>query len=78
MDIHEDGAFGRLDIVETGRRRRWSAAAKEASYPCAVPELRLISRDMVGPERPRRPAIQRQLRLSFRYRCMKLSSSPLR
>lgn len=29
MDRHTDSAFERLEIVETGRRRRWSAAAKE-------------------------------------------------
>jgi hypothetical protein len=39
MDIHKDRAFGRLDIVETGRRRRWSAAAKE----------RIILESMSGP-----------------------------
>lgn len=29
MDRHTDSAFERLEIVETGRRRRWSEAAKE-------------------------------------------------
>ena len=29
MDSHTDSAFERIEIVETGRRRRWSAAAKE-------------------------------------------------
>lgn len=29
MDRHTDSAFERLEIVETGRRRRWSEAMKE-------------------------------------------------
>lgn len=29
MDRHTHSAFERVEIVETGRRRRWSAAAKE-------------------------------------------------
>ncbi|MFC5423765.1 transposase [Bosea eneae] len=29
MDRHTNSAFERLEIVETGRRRRWSEAAKE-------------------------------------------------
>lgn len=29
MDRHTDSTFERLEIVETGRRRRWSEVAKE-------------------------------------------------
>lgn len=39
MDSHTNSAFGRLEIVETGRRRRWSAAAKE----------RIVLESMAGP-----------------------------
>ena len=68
--LWQAGGVGPGVSVRVIRRRlaRQEEAAEEASYPCAVPELRLISRDMVGPERPRCPAIQRQLRPSFRCR----------
>ena len=60
MDIHKDRAFGRLDIVETGRRRRWSAAAKE----------RIVLESMSGPRQiaatARRHGIARSLLVIWR------------
>ena len=58
--LWQAGGVGPGVSVRLIRRRmaRQEEAAEEASYPCAVPELRLISRDMVGPERPRCPAIR--------------------
>jgi transposase len=60
MDIHKDRAFGRLEIVETGRRRRWSAAAKE----------RIVLESMSGPRQiaatARRHGIARSLLVIWR------------
>ncbi len=39
MDSHTHSAFGRLEIVETGRRRRWSDEEK----------LRIVLESMSGP-----------------------------
>ena len=60
MDIHKDSAFGRLEIVETGRRRRWSTAAKE----------RIVLESMSGPRQiaatARRHGIARSLLVIWR------------
>jgi hypothetical protein len=47
--LWQAGGVGPGVSVRVIRRRlaRQEEAAEEASYPCAVPELRLISRDMV-------------------------------
>lgn len=39
MDSHTDRVFSRLDVVETGRRRRWSEGEKE----------RIVLESMAGP-----------------------------
>ncbi|WP_085462626.1 IS66-like element accessory protein TnpA [Mesorhizobium australicum] len=39
MDIHTDSVLSRLDVVETGRRRRWSEGEKE----------RIVLESMAGP-----------------------------
>lgn len=60
MDRHTGSAFERLEIVETGRRRRWSAAAKE----------RIVLESMAGPRQitatARRHNISRSLLLIWR------------
>jgi transposase len=43
MDRHADSAFERLEIVETGRRRRWSEAAKERIVLESLSGPRLIT-----------------------------------
>ncbi|MFH1557741.1 MAG: transposase [Pseudomonadota bacterium] len=39
MDSHTDSVLSRLDVVETGRRRRWSEGEKE----------RIVLESMAGP-----------------------------
>lgn len=60
MDRHTDSAFARLEIVETGRRRRWSEAAKE----------RIVLESLSGPRlitaTARRHNISRSLLLIWR------------
>ena len=60
MDRHTDSAFERLEIVETGRRRRWSEAAKE----------RIVLESLSGPRlitaTARRHNISRSLLLIWR------------
>jgi transposase len=43
MDRHTDSAFERLEIVETGRRRRWSEAAKQQIVLESLSGPRLIT-----------------------------------
>lgn len=60
MDSHTNRTFERLEIVETGRRRRWSAAAKE----------RIVLESMAGPRQvsvtARRHGISRSLLVIWR------------
>jgi transposase len=60
MDIDKDSAFGRLEIVETGCRRRLSAVAKE----------RIVLESKVGPRQiaatARRHGIARSLLVIWR------------
>lgn len=60
MDSHTDSALERLEIVETGRRRRWSAAAKE----------RIVLESLRGPREisatARRHGISRSLLVIWR------------
>ncbi len=45
MDSHTHGAFGRLEVIETGRRRRWSEDEK----------LKIVLESLAGPRRSPRP-----------------------
>lgn len=61
MDVHKDSAvLSRMDLVETGRRRRWTRAEK----------LRIVEESFSGPRlvsaTARRYGISRQLLLSWR------------
>ena len=60
MDSHTRSAFERLEIVETGRRRRWSAAEKR----------RIILESLAGPRRvsstARRHGLSRSLLVTWR------------
>ena len=60
MDSHTHSAFGRLEIVETGRRRRWTDEEKR----------RIVLESMSGPrlvsETARRHGISRTLLLTWR------------
>jgi|tagenome__1003787_1003787.scaffolds.fasta_scaffold20935714_2 transposase len=60
MDSHTISALGRLDVVETGRRRRWSEEEK----------IRIVSESLAGPRlisaTARRHNISRALLLSWR------------
>jgi len=61
MDIHKDSAvLSRMEMVETGRRRRWTSAEK----------LRIVEESLSGPRlisaTARRYGISRQLLLSWR------------
>lgn len=48
MDRHTDSAFERLEIVETGRRRRWSEAAKERIVLESLGQVELLILDDWG------------------------------
>jgi transposase len=60
MDSHTNRTFDRLEIVETGRRRRWSSAAKE----------RIVLESLSGPRQvsatARRHGISRSLLVIWR------------
>lgn len=60
MNSHTHSVLDRLDVVETGRRRRWSEAAKE----------RIVLESMAGPRRitatARRHGIARSQLLAWR------------
>jgi transposase len=61
MDVHKDSAvLSRIEVVETGRRRRWTSAEK----------LRIVEESFAGPRlvsaTARRYGISRQLLLSWR------------
>lgn len=60
MDSHTISALGRLEIVETGRRRRWSEDEK----------VRIVLESLAGPRlvsaTARRYGISRSLLLSWR------------
>jgi transposase len=61
MDVHKDSAvLSRIEVVETGRRRRWTSAEK----------LRIVEESFSGPRlvsaTARRYGISRQLLLSWR------------
>src|SRR3954468_9653020 len=43
MDSHTDGALGRLEVVETGRRRRWSEHEKARIVLESLAGPRLVS-----------------------------------
>src|SRR3954452_13472393 len=70
MASHTISAMGRLDVVETGRRRRWSEDEK----------LRIVLESMAGPRlistTARRHNISRSLLISWR-RAFKLERSSL-
>ncbi len=67
MDSHTDSVLNRLDVVETGRRRRWSEAEKE----------RIVLESMAGPRQisatARRHGIARSQLLGWR-RAMQLEA----
>src|SRR5215208_3969803 len=56
MDSHTHSAFGRLEVVETGRRRRWSEDEKARIVLESLAGPRLVSatarRRTLRPERP--------------------------
>lgn len=61
MDVHKDSVvLSRIEVVETGRRRRWTSAEK----------LRIVEESFSGPRlvsaTARRYGISRQLLLSWR------------
>jgi transposase len=61
MDVHKDSAvLSRIEVVETGRRRRWTSAEK----------LRIVEESLAGPRlvsaTARRYGISRQLLLNWR------------
>jgi transposase len=61
MDVHKDSAvLSRIEVVETGRRRRWTCAEK----------VRIVEESFSGPRlvsaTARRYGISRQLLLSWR------------
>ncbi len=60
MDSHTISAFGKLEVVETGRRRRWSEDEK----------LRIVLESLAGPRlvsaTARRHGISRSLLLTWR------------
>ena len=61
MDVHKDSAvLSRIEVVETGRRRRWTSAEK----------LRIVEESFAGPRlvsaTARRYGISRQLLLNWR------------
>ena len=60
MDSHTDSVLSRLDVVETGRRRRWSEGEKE----------RIVLESMAGPRQisatARRHGIARSQLLAWR------------
>ena len=60
MDSHTDSVLNRLDVVETGRRRRWSEGEKE----------RIVLESMAGPRQisatARRHGIARSQLLAWR------------
>ena len=59
MDSHTHRAFGRLEVVETGRRRRWSEDEK----------VRIVLESLAGPRRlatARRHGISRSQLLAWR------------
>ena len=60
MDSHTHSAFGRLEIVETGRRRRWTDEEKRRIVLESMSGPRLIS------ETARRHGISRTLLLTWR------------
>jgi transposase len=60
MDSHTHRAFGRLEIVETGRRRRWTDEEKRRIVLESMSGPRLIS------ETARRHGISRTLLLTWR------------
>jgi transposase len=70
MDSHTISALGRLDVVEAGRRRRWSEDEK----------IRIVLESMAGPRlistTARRYNISRSLLISWR-RAFKLERSSL-
>ncbi|EHL97007.1 hypothetical protein HMPREF9946_04446 [Acetobacteraceae bacterium AT-5844] len=70
MDSHNDSVLSRLDVVETGRRRRWSEGEKE----------RIVLEGMAGPRlisvTARRYGIACSQLLAWRRRCS--SSQALR
>src|SRR5580700_8160705 len=71
MDSHTDSPISRLEIVDTGRRRRWSAAAK----------LRIVEESLSGPRlvsaTARRHGISNQLLFAWRkaYRAGRLGTA---
>jgi transposase len=69
MDSHTDSVLKRLDVVETGRRRRWSEAEKE----------RIVLESMAGPRQisatARRHGIARSQLLVWR-RAMQAEAGP--
>ena len=60
MDSHTHSAFGRLEVVETGRRRRWSEDEK----------ARIVLESLAGPRlvsaTARRHGVSRSLLLTWR------------
>ncbi len=61
MDVHKDSAVpSRMEVVETGRRRRWTSAEK----------IRIVEESFAGPRlvsaTARRHGISRQLLLNWR------------
>src|SRR5690349_24956492 len=61
MDVHQDSAvLSRIEVVETGRRRRWTSAEK----------LRIVAESFAGPRlvsaTARRYGLSRQLLLNSR------------
>jgi transposase len=70
MDSHTRSAFGRLEIVETGRRRRWSEDEKR----------RIVLESLSGPRQvsatARRHNISRSLLLTWRRAMTAESAAP--
>jgi transposase len=70
MDSHTHSAFGRLEIVETGRRRRWSEDEKR----------RIVLESMSGPRQvsatARRHEVSRSQLLAWRRAMLAQSGVP--
>ena len=70
MDSHTHNAFGRLEIVETGRRRRWSEDEKQ----------RIVMESMSGPRQvsatARRHEVSRSQLLAWRRAMLAGSGMP--
>jgi transposase-like protein len=56
MDVHKDSAvLSRIEVVETGRRRRWTSAEK----------LRIVEESFSGRDWSRRPLAGTESHVSF-------------